>query len=144
MLVRANLFHAGSILWPSASGESYLRRGCARVTFYALAVSSQFTRECRLKKKLSKIRCDSQARHEILWLGHHGPLKEREPTRRDMSTHGYTRTFEASVSIYILALALSRVLSVRVYRRHQSFKFGIKNNNTWCLSLEIRISALSP
>ncbi len=35
--------------------------------------------------------------------------------RRDTSALGYTRASEASVSIYILALALSRVLLVRVY-----------------------------
>ncbi len=37
-----------------------------------------------------------------------------------MSARGCTGACEANVSIYILALALSRVLSARVYSRHNS------------------------
>ncbi len=62
---------------------------------------------------------DSQARHETLWHGHHGPLKKRELTTQDTSAWGYTRASEASVSIYILALALSQVLWARVYNQQK-------------------------
>ncbi len=85
--------------------------------------------ECGLKKKLSKIKTnmcsilahDTRRQSGETWdlcFGHHGPLKKREVTRRDTSTRGYTRASEASVSIYILALALSWVLSVRLYSQH--------------------------
>ncbi len=57
--------------------------------------------------------------HETHLLGHHRPLKKRELTKWDTNSRGYTRAFEASVSIYILALALPRVLSARVYSWHQ-------------------------
>ncbi len=52
-----------------------------------------------------------------LWLGQQRPLKKRELMRLHTNARGYTRATEASISIYvyILALALSRVLSARVY-----------------------------
>ncbi len=48
----------------------------------------------RIEKNLSKIRDDSQARHETLWLRHHRLLKKQELTRWDTSACGYMRTSE--------------------------------------------------
>ncbi len=76
------------------SSENYSRRGCASMTFYTLAMSSQSTREWGLKKKISKIRGDSQARHETLRLGRHRLLKKWKIMRRDTSAWSYTRASE--------------------------------------------------
>ncbi len=92
------------------SSESYMRWDCASATLYTLAARSWFWRV---------IRGDSQARHETFWLGHHRLLKKGELKRQNTSARGYTRASEASVSIYILAIALSRVLSARMYSRHK-------------------------
>ncbi len=96
--------HSRRVCLARFSSESYSRWGCASVTLYTLTVSSQSTLECRLKKKkLSKIRGNSQARHETLWLGRHrGSLKKQDLTRRDTSVEarherqGYTRASEVS------------------------------------------------
>ncbi len=65
--------------------ESYTRRDCASATLYTFAISFWFW---------CVTRGDSQARHETLWLGHHGPLKKQELMRRDTSARGYTRASE--------------------------------------------------
>ncbi len=117
--------HSRRVCFARFSSESYSRRGCASMTFYMLAVSFQFTQECGLKKKKqSKIRGDSQAKHETLWLGHHGSLKKWELTRRDTNARGYTRASETRrmfPSIFSLDFALSRVLSAKVYSWHNSW-----------------------
>ncbi len=62
------------------------------------------TRLCNCE--LLKIKCNSQLRHETLWLGHHTPLKKRGLTRRDTSARGYTRTSEAFPSTFSLSPCL--------------------------------------
>ncbi len=74
------------------SSESHLRRGCASVTVYTLAVSSHSTWECGLKKK--HIKNQRRQPGETLWLGHHRLLKKWELTMRDTSARGYTRASE--------------------------------------------------
>ncbi len=51
----------------------------------------------------------SQARHETLWLAHHGPLKKRELTKRDTSAQGYTRASEVR-RVFPSTFSLSRCL----------------------------------
>ncbi len=92
--------HSRRVRFARFSSESYSRQGCASVTFYALTVSSQSTRECGFLKKQSKIRGDSQARHERPQLYE--------------SIRG-----EVNVSICILTLALFQVLLARVHSRHK-------------------------
>ncbi len=84
--------NAGFTLSPSAFGEIFMRE------FH----------EMKLRVRLSTL-FDSQARHETLWLGHHGPLKKRELTRRDTSTRGYTRASEAR-RVFPSTFLLSRCL----------------------------------
>ncbi len=69
------------------SGESGQRRDWVGATLYTLAESSQFWRTTR---------GDSQARHETLWLEHHGPLKKRDLNKARHERRGYTRGFKVS------------------------------------------------
>ncbi len=54
-------------------------------------------------------RSDSQARHKTFWLGHQGPLKKWELTRRDTSVQGYRRASKAR-RVFPSTFSLSRCL----------------------------------
>ncbi len=86
------------------SGESCPNWDRVSATHYTLAESSQFW---------CATRGDSQTRHETLCLVHQGPLKTWDLNEPRHECRVYTR-------IYILALALSRVPSARVYSRHNT------------------------
>ncbi len=77
-----NISNVGCILSLSAFGESCPRWDWASVTLYTFAESSQFWRA---------IRGDSQAKHETLWLVHHGPLKKRDLNEVRHEHRSYTR-----------------------------------------------------
>ncbi len=104
------------------SGGSCLRQDWESATLYTLAESSQFWRTTR---------GDSQARHEILWLVHHGPLKKRDLTRRDTSAEA---TRENPRPVFPSTFSLSPCLRVplrecaagiRIRRSIYVFKFWI-------------------
>ncbi len=54
-------------------------------------------------------RGSSQARHETLWLVHHGPLKKRDPNEARNKCRGYTRGSKAR-RVFPSALSLSPCL----------------------------------
>ncbi len=99
------------------SSESCSRRGCTSITSYTLAVSPQSTQKCGLKKKLLKIKGESLMRYKtLLTRTSQSAKKERINEARQERPRLYESIRgEASVSIYIFAVALSRTLSMRVY-----------------------------
>ncbi len=78
--------HSRQVHLARVSGESCPRRDWASATLYTLAESPQFFRATQ---------DDSHARHETLWLVHHGLLKMRDLNEARHERWGYTRGSKA-------------------------------------------------
>ncbi len=119
----------------------------------------------RIEKKLSKIKtsmcpqvylilvCDTRQQPGVTQNPLTPTSRTTEIARANKARHEHPRLYdsiqgEASVSIYILALALSRVLLARVYSRHQTHfrsetpcpdETGVGQRMVWCGRGELKI-----